>query len=347
MKRGDIFNKAFYERNEGIETAHKDLEQKEVVVTKIVFFHSLPKDLMHDIQAEFPSVEMQECTSKQALLEALPQAEILVSFKCDVSMLEQAPELKWVQALSAGVDTLPVEELGNRGIILTSTTGMHVGHMSELALMAMLMLARNMRQVFQNQTLKVWDRKMPQDEIAGKTVGILGLGSIGREVARKASLLGMQVLGVKKRPEAVEEVKRVYPMEEMDEVFVQSDYVINLLPLTKETRQCIGNRQFESMPAGGCFINLGRGGSVDEKALILALERGNLRAAFCDVFEKEPLPADSPLWDMDNLVIMPHIGGENVNYMHKAMPIIRHNLQAYLEGREEEMHNLYQPERGY
>ncbi|MFO7875196.1 MAG: D-2-hydroxyacid dehydrogenase [Desulfovermiculus sp.] len=316
-------------------------------MTKLVFFHAIPKELMQEIQAEFPSVEMQECTSQQTLQDALPQAEILVTFKCDQAMLEQAPNLKWVQALSTGVDTLPVEELGNRGIILTSTTGMHAGHMSELALMAMLMLARNMHQIFRNQALKVWDRKVPQDEIAGKTLGILGLGGIGRELAKKASFLGMQVIGVKKRSEEVEGVKRVYFLEDMDEVFAQSDYVINLFPLTEETRQCIGTRQFESMPAGGCFINLGRGGSVDEKALIQALERGNLRAAFSDVFTQEPLPADSPLWDLDNLIIMPHIGGENANYMHKAMPIIRDNLQAYLNGRLEEMRNVYQPEQGY
>jgi phosphoglycerate dehydrogenase-like enzyme len=316
-------------------------------VTKLVFFHSIPEDLMQDIQAEFPSVEMQQCTSKQTLLEALPQTEILVTFKCDQAMLDQAPNLKWVQALSTGVDTFPVKELRNRGITLTSTTGMHAGHMSELALMAMLMLARNVHQIFKNQGLKVWDRKVPQDEIAGKTLGILGLGSIGRELAQRASFLGMQVIGVKKQSEEVEGVKRVYVLEDMDEVFAQSDYVINLLPLTEETRQCIGTRQFESMPAGGCFINLGRGGSVDEKALIQALERGNLRAAFSDVFTQEPLPADSPLWDLGNLIIMPHIGGENANYMHKAMPIIRHNLKAYLEGRVEQMHNLYQPERGY
>jgi len=316
-------------------------------VTKLVFFHSIPQDLMQDLQAGFPSVDMQECTSKQALQDALPQAEILVTFKCDQAMLDQAPELKWVQALSTGVDTFPVEELYKRGIILTSTTGMHAGHMSELALLAMLMLARNMHEIFKNQALRVWDRKMTQDEIAGKTVGILGLGSIGRETARKAAFLGMQVIGVKNRPEAVDGVARVYSQEDMDEVFAQSDYVVNLLPLTEKTRQCIGREQFEGMPAGACFINLGRGGSVDEKALIQALENGRLRAAFCDVFEQEPLPADSPFWDLDNVIIMPHIGGENTGYMHKAMPIIGHNLQAYLAGRADDMRNLYQPELGY
>jgi phosphoglycerate dehydrogenase-like enzyme len=316
-------------------------------VTTLIFFHSVPDDLLQDLQADFPAVNMQECTSKHALQEALPQAEILITFKCDQAMLDQAPELKWVQALSTGVDTMPVDMLQQRDILLTSTTGMHAGHMSELALMALLMLARNMQQIVKNQALKVWDRKVPQDEIAGKTVGILGLGSIGREVAKKASFLGMQVIGVKNHPEPVENVNRMYSFHDMDEVFSQSDYIVNLLPLTEKTRQCIGATQFDAMPAGACFINLGRGGSVDEKAFINALERGNLRAAFCDVFAQEPLPADSPFWDLENLIIMPHIGGENANYMHKAMPIIRHNLHAYLDGRQEEMKNLYQPELGY
>lgn len=316
-------------------------------MTTLIFFHSIPEDVLQNLKTEFSSVDVQECTSKQALQEALPQAEILITFKCDQAMLDQAPELKWVQALSTGVDTLPVQELQKRGILLTSTTGMHAGHMSELALMAMLMLARNMQQVVKNQALKVWNRKVPQDEIAGKTVGILGLGSIGREVAKKAALLGMQVIGVKNHPEPVENVNRIYSFDDMDEVFSQSDYIVNLLPLTEKTRQCIGATQFEAMPAGACFINLGRGGSVDEKAFINALERGNLRGAFCDVFIQEPLPADSPFWDLENLIIMPHIGGENANYIHKALPIIRHNLQAYLDGRQEEMKNVHQPERGY
>ena len=227
----------------------------------MVFFHHVPGELMHELQRDFPEVVMQQCTSKQALQDALHQAEILVTFKCDQTMLDQAPELKWVQALSTGVDTFPVQELQNRDIVLTSTTGMHAGHMSELAIMAMLMLARNMHEVFKNQSLRVWDRKITQDEIAGKTVGILGLGSIGRETARKASFLGMHVIGVKNRPEPVDGVARVYSQEDMDEVFAQSDYVVNLLPLTDKTRQCIGRQQFEAMPSGACFINLGRGGA--------------------------------------------------------------------------------------
>jgi phosphoglycerate dehydrogenase-like enzyme len=316
-------------------------------VTKLVFFHSVPDDVFEEMQAEFPEVSMDRRTTRQSLQEVLPQAEVLVTFKCDQSMLDQAPALKWVQALSTGVDTLPVQDLQDRGVMLTSTTGMHAGHMSELAIMAMLMLARNMHQVLRNQGLKVWDRDVAQDEIAGKTVGILGLGSIGREVARKASCLGMQVVGVKKHPEPVDNVSRLYALDGLDEVFAHSDYIINLLPLTEETRECIGASQFGAMPAGGCFVNLGRGGSVDEKALIQALERGTVRAAVCDVFSQEPLPADSPLWGVDNLIVMPHIGGQNPNYMRKAAPIIRHNLRAYLDGRLEQMQNVYRPDRGY
>ncbi|MCF8038233.1 MAG: D-2-hydroxyacid dehydrogenase [Desulfohalobiaceae bacterium] len=313
---------------------------------ELVFYHSVPQDLLHDLQRDYPTVHMQQCQSRQALQEILPRAEILITFQCDPDLLELAPRLQWVQALSTGVDALPLDHFQKRNILLTSTRGIHAGHMSELALMAMLMLARNVHLILKNQTLQTW-RQPPQDEIAGKTVGILGLGSIGREVARKASFLGMQAIGVKNRPETVDNVSQVLALEDMDKVFARSDYVINLLPLTEKTRQCIGSRQFDCMPEEACFINLGRGGSVDEKALIQALHSGSLRAVVSDVFAHEPLPADSPFWNMDNVIVLPHIGGLSVHYMHKALPVIRHNLQAYLEGRLEDMKNVYQPERGY
>ena len=313
----------------------------------LVFFHDVPEDLVQELQRDSPAVSIQVCTSRQDVYAALPQAEVLVSFKCTRDMLDRSPELKWVQALSTGVDTLPLSRLEERNILVTSTRGIHAGHMSELAIMAMIMLARNMHHLFWNQTLKVWDRKIAQDEIAGKTLGILGLGSIGREVAAKASALGMQVIGVKNRPEPVESVHRIYALEDMQEVFAQSDYVLNLLPLTQATRECIGSRHFGRMAPNACFINLGRGGSVNEQALIDALRTGSMRALFSDVFAQEPLSADSPFWEMDNVIIMPHMGGESMLYMHKAMPIIRHNLQAYVQGRVEDMRNLYQPERGY
>ena len=313
---------------------------------ELVFYHPVPQDLLDDLQQDFPAVHIQQCTSRQAVQELLPQAEILVTFSFDRDLLEQAPRLQWMQALPTGVDALPLDQLQKRGILLTSTRGIHAGHMSELALMAMLMLARNMHLILKNQAHRIW-KQPPQDEIAGKTVGILGLGSIGREVAKKAAFLDMQVIGVKNRPEPVDNVSRVVALEDMDEIFARSDYVINLLPMTEKTRQCIGSRQFECMPERACFINLGRGGSVDEAALLQALHSNSLQAVVSDVFAHEPLPADSPFWDMDNVIVMPHIGGISVHYMHKAMPVIRHNLKAYLSGRLEDMKNVYQPERGY
>ncbi|MFW6055145.1 MAG: NAD(P)-dependent oxidoreductase, partial [Thermodesulfobacteriota bacterium] len=182
-------------------------------MTELVFFNTVPRDLLQDLQADFPKVNIRQCTSSQDLQAVLPQAEILVTFKFDPALLEQAQQLKWVQALSTGVDTLPVDRFLDRGIILTSTRGIHAGHMSELALMAMLMLARKMHLVFKNQARRVWDQDIPQDETAGKTVGILGLGRIGREVAKKASFLGMRVIGVKNRPQEVAGVSRVFSLK--------------------------------------------------------------------------------------------------------------------------------------
>jgi len=152
--------------------------------------------------------------------------------------------------------------------------------------------------MFRNQLRSKWDRSIAQDEIYGKTVGILGLGSIGQEIARQAFALGMHVIGVKNTPQPLEWVDHVYGPAEMAEVFTQSDYVINLLPNTASTSGLIDKTFFASMKKSACFINLGRGSTVNQADLIDALRSKELRALVSDVYEEEPLPEDNPLWQL-------------------------------------------------
>jgi phosphoglycerate dehydrogenase-like enzyme len=172
------------------------------------------------------------------------------------------------------------------------------------------------------------------------------LGSIGQEIARKASILGMRVIGVKNNPGPLQGVDHVYGPAEMKEVFGKSDYVINLLPGTPATKGLIDKEFFSSMRRSACFINLGRGSTVNQADLIDALQTNTIRALVSDVYEVEPLPGDSPLWHLDNVILTPHIAGISPQYLERALDIIRHNLQVYVN-QSGEMMNVVDLSRGY
>ena len=315
-------------------------------MTAALIFHRVEERHLQKLRARCPQATFIACEDTDCLEKHLPEADILVTFKCDQSMLDRAPNLKWVQALSTGVDSFPRSSLSQRDIILTSTRGIHARHMAEYAIAVMVKLARNLHRIVKNQTSHAWER-FPQGEIQGKVLAIVGLGSIGREIARKAAFLGMEVHGVKKHPEKLPDVHSVMGMDGLDHVLGFSDYVINLLPLTPETENLFNKDRFSGMKEGACFINMGRGGSVNEDDLVQALQTNRLGGFVSDVFKQEPLPADHPLWDEDKAMITPHICGESTVYMDKAIPVIERNIQAFIQGRIVDMINRVEPEQPY
>lgn len=316
-------------------------------MTKALINFEFPETQANRLRNRFAELDLSTVSDRQALLERLGDCEVLIPFfECTREMLDAAPGLKWVQAISAGVDYMPLEEIKRRGILLTNGRGIHTIHMAEYAVAAMVGLARNFHLMFRNQMRKKWDRAVPQGEINGSVAGIIGLGAIGKEIAKRASFFGMKVLGVKSRPEPVESVDEVYGEEGMEEVFKKSDYVINLLPYTPQTEKMIDKRFFGLMKESACFINIGRGKTVNEPDLVEALRGGKIRAMVSDVYFEEPLPEGSPLWEMENVVITPHICGVSPKYMERATDIIEHNLEVYLRG-EGEMINVVDLERGY
>lgn len=304
------------------------------------------KDLIR-LENRFPQIRFTVCTDRDKIFDHLPDAEILlVFFLCTRRMVAAAPHLKWVQAISAGVDYIAMDEIRRRGILVTNGRGIHKIHMAEYTLAAMIMLARNFHTLYRNQLDKKWDRSVAQGEIFGATLGILGLGAIGGEIARKASLMGMRVIGVQRTPKPLAHVEAVYGPEEMQQVFKESDYIVNLLPHTPATERIIDRQYFSLMKPEACFINIGRGKTVHEADLAAALENGSIRAAVSDVFYEEPLPSESPLWGLENLFITPHICGASPRYMERALEIIEHNLEVYVRG-QGEMINVVDPGLGY
>jgi phosphoglycerate dehydrogenase-like enzyme len=303
------------------------------LMKRVLIYHSFPENYIDYLNNEYPDFGFTVCTDKNKVLDYLKDTEVLIAFRFNKKMLDASHNLKWVQVLSAGVDLLPLDDMKEKGIILTNGRGIHKIHMSEYAIASMINLARSFHTMFRNQLNGKWDRSMPQGEIYGSTLGIIGLGSIGNEIARRAYFLGMNVIGIKNTPGDVEFVDRVYGIDGIGEVFRQSDYIINLLPGTPDTEGIINTGCFDLMKSTACFINIGRGKTVNEADLIEALKNKKIRAAVLDVYNEEPLPAESPLWSLDNVILTPHICGESTKYLDKAMDIIKHNMDAYAYGR--------------
>jgi len=295
---------------------------------------------------EFKDVKFDFCKDTDELKASLKDAHALITIPCSEELLEGTQQLKWVQSLRAGVDNYPLGILHEKGIVLTSAKGIHRVHMAEYAVAMMIMMARNLHVIHANRSSKKWYRRIPQDEINGKTVCILGLGRIGSELAKKASLMGMRVLGVKRNSDPVEYVDKVYTPGDIEQFLPQSDYVVNLMPYTPATEKIIDMEYFSLMKPDAVFLNLGRGRTVNEKELIEALQKGMIRGLVADVFYDEPLPQDSPLWTMENAIITPHICGESVNYLEKTLEVIRPNLKAFITG-QGQMVNQVDLKTGY
>lgn len=295
-----------------------------------------PEAYLNRLKNKYPQLDFVVRPEADKALEAAKEVEIMiVFFFCSKALLDAAVNLKWVQAISAGVEHIDLETLAKRKIPLTSGRGIHKIYMAEFAIAAMINLACGLPAMFRNQMTKKWDRRVPRGEINGAVAGILGLGAIGRETAKKASLMGMRVIGVKRKVQPVEYVDEVYGPEEMAELFKKSDYIINLLPGTRDTHKLIDKNYFDLMKKSACFINIGRGRTVNEPDLIEALKNGTIRAMVSDVFYTEPLPKESPLWDLENVILTPHVSGVSPKYLERAMEIINHNLNVYVSGQGE------------
>lgn len=265
---------------------------------------------------------------------ALPEAEILISTaRFGSELLKACGRLKWLYIMSAGVETLPFSELDERGVTVTNVGGIHGIQISEHVLGMMLSFSRRLQHSFRNQLKHRWEDSGAIDELAGKTLCIVGAGKIGREVARKASVFDLRVIGLKKRAEPLEHFDEVLGMDSLHEVLPRSDYILLLAPLTDETYHMIGREEFVAMKRSAVFLNMSRGDTVDEQAMIEALRAGRIAGAGLDVFHEEPLPESSPLWDMENVIITPHSAGDSPHYVKRAMELFLESLACYRQER--------------
>lgn len=278
------------------------------------------------------------------------EAEVIFGWNAKVktAALQEGTKLRWVQSWSSGIDSLPLTELEQRGILLTDASGVHARSVSETAVAMMLGLARGIATAVRNQHTGLWESPATLAEVNGGAVAIVGAGEIGREVARIARAFDMRVIAVRRSGGAMAEADVVYETARLDDALRESDYVVNILPLTNETEHIFNAERFAVMKRGAYFINVGRGGTVRTEDLIEALNKGVIAGAGLDVFEQEPLPTDHPLWSMPNVIITPHnAGGMTVRNTERLVKLFVDNLKIYLSGESGSLRNLVDYSKKY
>lgn len=269
---------------------------------------------------------------------AAPQADVLLVGAVPRAMVEEvwamAPNLKWIHSMWAGLETLLFPALAESNIVLTNGKGVFARSLAEFALTGMLWFAKDVRRMRRQQREKRWE-KFTVSELRGQRLGIVGHGSIGKATAALASAFGMRVRGIGRR----------HTRAEFEEILAQSDFLLVSAPLTAGTRAMIGTAELRMMKPGAVLINLGRGPVVVEEALIRALKEGWIGGAVLDVYDQEPLPANHPLWEIENVLLSPHCADNTSTWLNEAMELFIENFGRFERG--ETLHNIADMKAGY
>jgi len=298
---------------------------------------SVTSDHINIVRSAASGAEVRFSENQDELIAAGFDADVLVCwatgglYVCE-DYCKFSTKLKWVHALSAGVEGFTITEIAKKpGIRLTNSKGIHGIPISETVIGYILGVTRELPRARENQLKHLWQSFTP-DEVFGKTIGILGAGSIGGEIAKRCKAFGMTVLGVRRTAKDTPFFDKVYPVEEMDAVITVSDFVVMLMPSTPETGKIFSKDKISLMKKNARFINVGRGMTVDNDALADALRERRIQGAMLDAFVVEPLPADHPLWDLDNVLISPHMSASTPLYMERAFRSFAQNMSAFLAG---------------
>lgn len=311
----------------------------------ILITNSLSDRHMKAIKAVAPDSTIISCDVQQ-VVKHIAATDILLTWgTMDLRPLyPTAQNLKWVHALSAGVESLIFPEIKSANTLLSNSKGIHGIPVSEHVLAMILAFSRGLNISIRQQTQKQWKR-VPVGEIYDKTIGIIGLGSIGREIAKKAKGMGMQVTASKQTMTTELFVDKLYTPDQLHELLAISDFVVVALPLVEETKHLFTLKEFAIMKSSAYLINISRGLIVKQDELVTALEQGLIKGAGLDVFDHEPLSETSPLWDMENVIITPHLAALSPHYMDRAIKLFVENLSRFIEHKE--MLNIIDKDKGY
>jgi phosphoglycerate dehydrogenase-like enzyme len=270
--------------------------------------------------------------SEKPSAEQLAQTEVVMTYNMPAGVLGRMPKLRWAQAMMAGVENwLALPDLPS-DLVLTCARGTHEESMPENIIGALFYATKPYAAAVENQKQRKWVRTVPEP-LTGKTLGILGVGVIGQRVARIVATLGMRVIGTRRRPEPVPDVAEVFAPERTDEVLAQSDFVLLLLPATRDTENFIDAARLRRMKPSAWLLNFGRGPSIKDEDLVAAVKEKRIAGAVLDVYRQEPLPLEHPFWTTEGIIVLPHIGGPHPQRDKFVARLFVDNLGRFLENR--------------
>jgi phosphoglycerate dehydrogenase-like enzyme len=300
----------------------------------------IPRRFVDRIRREFPQHNILEAWDRAAIRRLLPEADVAFTPFIDHDVFPSAVRLRWVQSPAVGVGSLMFPELLASEVVVTTARGIRARAIAEHVLGVAIALARRLPFAIRAQVAHRWAQNELENPDAarplrGMRMGIIGLGAIGSEVARLAAPVGLVVSAIRRRvdqprPEGVE---HVWPPDRLLDLLAENDVIVVCAPHTPETRQLIGRREIAAMTRGAFLINVARGKLLDDAALVEALRDGRIGGAALDVFTTEPLPADSPYWDMDNVIVTPHTSGAMRDYWTPLVELFSENLRRFESGR--------------
>lgn len=294
------------------------------MVLKILSTVKLPGYLKEELVNEFPDLDFNFDNRINDVLNEVKEAEVILTYGEDLTA-----------------------DINQQNILVTNSKGVHKIPMAEYTISMMLQISRESQQLHENQQERKWDRRVKMHELHGKTIFILGAGAIGTEIARLAKAFGMKTEGMNRSGRTVEYFDGIHTYNGLEAGMRKADFVVSVLPSTKETKGLLDYKAFSWMQPEGIFINIGRGDAVREADLVKVLHEGKIKHAVLDVFEEEPLRENHSFWSMKNVTVTPHLSGITENYLPRAMDIFKRNLALYINGDYSSMENTIDLKQGY
>jgi len=307
----------------------------------LLILNELAEGYKRLLEKRFPEVTVHAAKNEEEVGDFIGKTEILLTVRISDGLLKKATKLQWIQTITTGVDYIVNLPSLRKDVLISCSRGIHVPQMSEFAMLFMLALSRNLPQFIRNQDRKVWQR-WPTKLLLQKKVGILGIGVIGEEIARKCKAFGMTVLGIDAVRRKVDVVDQFYGPEDLLKVVREVDYFVIVVPNIPQTRKMVNAEVLSSMKPTAFLINLGRGEVVDEETLIRLLQTGRIAGAALDTFWAEPLPEDHPFWEMKNVIVTSHVGGMSESCIEQVLSVFEENLSRYLKGERKDLINFIQ-----
>lgn len=315
---------------------------------KIVTSYDFSTENLSLAHAAAPKARFVAATTVEDTMREIEDADAYFGFGLNPEMIGRASKLRWIQLSSVGVESVLCPELLNSDIVLTNMRGATAINISEHVMSLILAFTRTLHTSMRNQSNKFWEdfRNLPVLEISGETLGIIGLGSIGLQLAKRAHAFDMRILAVDPtQTEKPDYVESLWEMDRLHDMLAQSDFAAICCPLTRQTKGMMGEPEFRAMKSTAILVSIGRGQITDQAVLVDALQTKEIAGAGLDVTDPEPLPQDSPLWEMDNVIITPHHAGASPKSWARIFNLFCENLRCFVAG--DTLTNIVDQTRGY